>query len=61
MPETTSAFDHLVPRLEQIRERVELSPPDEPVTLSRDDVLVVLEMVGRMARGFQVLERRGLR
>jgi hypothetical protein len=61
MPEPTSAFDHLVPLLEQLRERVELSPPDDPVTLSRDDLLVVLEMVGRMARGFQVLERRGLR
>jgi hypothetical protein len=61
MPEPTSAFDHLVPLLEQIRERVELSSPDDPVTLSRGDLLVVLEVVGRMARGFQVLERRGLR
>jgi hypothetical protein len=61
MPEPSSAFDRLVPLLEQIRERVELSPPDDPVTLSRGDLLVVLEMAGRMARGFQVLERRGLR
>jgi hypothetical protein len=61
MAETTSAFDLLLPRLEQIRERVEPLPPGEPVTLSRDDLLVILEMVGRMARGFQVLERRGLR
>ena len=61
MAETTSAFDHLLPRLEQIRERVEQVPPGGPVTLSRDELLVILEMVGRMARGFQVLERRGLR
>jgi hypothetical protein len=61
MAETTSAFDHLLPRLEEIRERVEQTPAGGPVTLSRDDILVVLEMVGRMARGFQVLERRGLR
>jgi hypothetical protein len=61
MPEPTSAFDHLVPLLEQIRERVEQLPQDDPVTLSRGDLLVVLEMMGRMARGFQVLERRGLR
>jgi hypothetical protein len=61
MAETTSAFDHLLPRLEEIRERVEQAKPGEPVALEREELLVVLEMVGRMARGFQVLERRGLR
>ena len=61
MAETTSAFDHLVPRLEEIRERLEQASADAPVSLSRDELLVILEMVGRMARGFQVLERRGLR
>jgi hypothetical protein len=61
MPETPSAFDRLLPRLEDLVERVAAVPEQQAVTLAREDVLVVLEMVGRMARGFQVLERRGLR
>ena len=61
MADTPSAFDRLLPRLEELVERVAAVPAQHAVELSREDVLVVLEMVGRMARGFQVLERRGLR
>ena len=61
MADTPSAFDRLLPRLEELVERVVAVPEQHAVQLSREDVLVVLEMVGRMARGFQVLERRGLR
>jgi hypothetical protein len=61
MADTTSAFDRLLPRLEELVERVAALPEQHAVQLSREEVLVVLEMVGRMARGFQVLERRGLR
>jgi hypothetical protein len=61
MADTPSAFDRLLPRLEELVERVAAVPAQHAVQLSREDVLVVLEMVGRMARGFQVLERRGLR
>ena len=61
MADTPSAFDRLLPRLEELVERVVAAPEQQAVQLSREDVLVVLEMVGRMARGFQVLERRGLR
>ncbi len=56
-----SAFDRLIVLLEQIRERVEAGPERQPAVLSREEMLVVLEAVGRMARGFQVLERRGQR
>jgi len=61
MAEPSSAFDRLVPLLEQLVTRVDALPPQETASLSREEVLVVLEVVGRMARGFQVLERRGLR
>jgi hypothetical protein len=61
MADSISAFDRLVPRLEEIVERVGATPDGQDVQLGRDDILVVLEVVGRMARGFQVLERRGFR
>jgi len=61
MADPISAFDRLLPLLEDLVERVAALPAPHAVQLSREDALVVLEMVGRMARGFQVLERRGLR
>ena len=57
----TDAFDNLVLRLEQVREKLNALPPGQPATLSREELLGVVELVGRMARGFQVLERRGLK
>jgi hypothetical protein len=61
MSDATSAFDDLLPRLEQIGVRVAALGEGDAVELSRDDVLVMIDVVHRMARGFQVLERRGLR
>jgi hypothetical protein len=57
----TSAFDDLVVRLEQVRDKLDALPPGHTATLSREDLLSLVEVVGRMARGFQVLERRGLK
>jgi hypothetical protein len=57
----TGAFDDLVTRLEQVREKLDALPAGEPATLAREDLLSLVEVVGRMARGFQVLERRGLK
>jgi hypothetical protein len=57
----TSAFDDLIVRIEQVRERVDALPPGQPATLRREDLLTLVEVVGRMARGFQVLERRGMK
>jgi len=57
----TSAFDDLVLQLERVRERLAALPPAQPATLTREELLSVVEVVGRMARGFQVLERRGLK
>jgi hypothetical protein len=57
----TDAFDNLVLRLEQVREKLDALPQGQPATLSREELLGVVELVGRMARGFQVLERRGLK
>ena len=61
MPDAPSAFDDLLLRLEQIDQRVAGQDDGQVVELTRDEVLVVLDVVRRMARGFQVLERRGLR
>jgi len=60
MPDT-GAFDDLVLRVERVREKVEAQPPGQPATLAREDLLALVEVVGRMARGFQVLERRGMK
>ena len=57
----TGAFDDLVLRLEQVREKLAALPPGHPATLTREELLSVVEVVGRMARGFQVLERRGMK
>jgi hypothetical protein len=57
----TSAFDDLIVRIERVRERVDALPPGQPATLPREDLLTLVEVVGRMARGFQVLERRGMK
>jgi hypothetical protein len=57
----TGAFDDLILRLEQVRETLDALPPGQPATLPREDLLALVEVVGRMARGFQVLERRGLK
>lgn len=57
----TGAFDDLVLRLEHVREKLDALPPGQPAMLTREDLLGLVEVVGRMARGFQVLERRGLR
>jgi hypothetical protein len=57
----TGAFDDLVARVEQVREKLVALPPGAPTALTREDLLSVIEVVGRMARGFQVLERRGLK
>ena len=56
-----SAFDDLVLRVEQVREKIEAQPPGQPAMLAREDLLALVEVVGRMARGFQVLERRGMK
>ncbi len=61
MADAPSAFDDLLLRLEQIGQRVARTDEGQAVELTRDEVLVVLDVVRRMARGFQVLERRGLR
>jgi hypothetical protein len=57
----TGAFDDLVLRLERVREKLDTLPPGQPATLTREELLGLVEVVGRMARGFQVLERRGLK
>jgi len=57
----TDAFDDLVLRLEHVREKLDALPPGQPATLTREELLELVEVVGRMARGFQVLERRGLK
>jgi hypothetical protein len=57
----TGAFDDLVARVEKLRETLDALPPGQPATLTREDLLALVEVVGRMARGFQVLERRGLK
>jgi hypothetical protein len=61
MAETPSVFDQLLPRLDEIGERVAALPEGASVALSRDEAIVLVEVVLRMARGFQVLERRGFR
>jgi hypothetical protein len=61
MADASSAFDDVLPLLEQIEHRVTNLDEGQVVELTRDEVLVVLDVVRRMARGFQVLERRGLR
>jgi len=61
MPDAPSAFDDLLLRLEEIGQRVAGADPGQAVELTREEVLVVVDVVRRMARGFQVLERRGLR
>src|SRR3954464_1543652 len=45
MADSTSAFDRLVPRLEEIVARVSATPDGQDVQLARDDILVVLEVV----------------
>ena len=57
----TGAFDDLVTRLEHVREKLVTLPAGQPAALTREDLLDLVEVVGRMARGFQVLERRGLK
>jgi hypothetical protein len=61
MAESPSVFDRLLPLLDEIGERVAALPEGQPVALSRDEAIVLVEVVRRMARGFQVLERRGFR
>jgi hypothetical protein len=57
----TGAFDDLVLRLERVRQKLDALPPGQPATLTREELLALVEVVGRMARGFQVLERRGMK
>jgi hypothetical protein len=61
MAESPSVFDRLLPLLDEIGERVAALPEGQPAALSRDEAIVLVEVVRRMARGFQVLERRGFR
>ena len=61
MAEPASVFDQLLPRLDELGERVAALPEGQTVALSRDEAIVLVEVVLRMARGFQVLERRGFR
>jgi hypothetical protein len=61
MPDAPSAFDDMLLHLEEIEKRVAGHDVGQAAELTREEVLVVLDVVRRMARGFQVLERRGLR
>jgi hypothetical protein len=61
MSDAPSAFDEMLLNLEEVVQRVAGHDEGQGVELTREELLVVLDVVRRMARGFQVLERRGLR
>ncbi len=51
-------FAHLLLRLEERRHALALTAPDTEVTLTRDALLDLYEMVERMARALQIMEER---
>ena len=58
MPDTDASFERVIAELEQVRLAIAAQPDNTPVALTRDDALVLFEAVERMARGFEVLQRR---
>jgi len=51
-------FAHLLLRLEERRHALALSPPNMEVTMTREALLDLYEMVERMARALQIIEER---
>ena len=54
----TDDFAHLLLRLEERRHALALTTPDTEVTLTREALLDLYEMVERMARALQIIEER---
>jgi hypothetical protein len=52
-------FEELVDRIEAIAVRVAGEEPDETPTLSRDELVDVLDLLRRVARAMLVLQTRG--
>jgi hypothetical protein len=51
-------FAHLLLRLEERRHALALSTPEADVTLKREELLDLYEMVERMARALTIIEER---
>ena len=51
-------FAHLLLRLEERRHALALGTPNTEVTLTREALLDLYEMVERMARALQIIEER---